>query len=87
MDFSKLEKRSPPGAATEQAAGEEVLTAIVRVKRAGYRPANVTLRASIDECLFTAELPASQLQALRSDAGVESVSLGEPLPLQRPPRP
>lgn len=62
--------------------GEELdgsIEAIVKVNRADYTPANITVRARIDPFLFTCEMPADELEKLENDPGVESVALSQKL--------
>ena len=54
--------------------------AIVRVKEPGYVPEGVRVRARIDDQMFTAEMPADRVRALREDARVQSVEVSKPLP-------
>jgi hypothetical protein len=53
--------------------------AIVKVRKAGYVPPAVTLRTRIDEHLFTADVPASELPKLERNPQVVSVATNKKL--------
>src|SRR5262249_55306551 len=54
--------------------GDTPLLAIVKVRRDGYVPPGVTVRARLGPTLFTAELPAATLAPLEADPLVESIA-------------
>ena len=60
---------------------DEVLSAIVKVKEAGYVPKAATERSRASDTLFTANVRRADLDALAKDARVESVELSERLGL------
>jgi len=66
--------------AHEEGPTEGEVQAIVRVRESGYVPAGVTVRARIDDQLFTANVAAERLGALRGDAKVVSVEVSRALP-------
>ena len=65
--------------ASKLAEGDEMLELIIKVNEADYVPDGITVRASIDAYLFTAEAPRRELERLEADPKVESVSVGKPL--------
>jgi len=52
---------------------------IVKVRQAGYIPACVTVKASIDEFLFTADISEDDLTKIEEDPLVASISKGRKL--------
>ena len=58
---------------------QDAVEAIIKVKSAGYVPANVRVRARIDSHLFTCDLGKHELEALQSDPKVVSVSINKKL--------
>lgn len=60
---------------------DELLSAIVKVKEAGYVPKAADERARASDMLFTANVRRSDLDALAKDDRVESVELSERLGL------
>ena len=82
MDLTKLRKMESPGARRAALGATGIVTAIVKVKRAGYRPPHLKVRSEISDNLFTAEFPAEALPALESDPGIVTVSLSRPLQTQ-----
>jgi hypothetical protein len=52
---------------------------IVKVTRAGYVPAPLTLRSHINAYLFTADATKEAIQQLEKDAEVASVSISQPI--------
>ena len=74
--LSKLE--AIPPSVLEAALEDEIVTAIVRVREAGYVPEQVQVRTQIAPTLFTAELAAKSLDALETDPKVQSVALSRP---------
>lgn len=60
---------------------DEVLSAIVKVKEAGYVPKAAAERSRASDTLFTANVRRADLDALAKDARVESVELSERLGL------
>lgn len=83
MDFTKLKKLEPAGA-RPRTGPEGVVSAIVKVREAGYRPAGVRVRSEISPQMFTGDMSAAQLSVLEGDPKVESISLSRPIPLQKP---
>lgn len=83
MDFTKLKKIESTGARPAHADEDRVVTAIIKVKKAGYRPEKVKVRSKVDNHLFTAEIKARDLGELEADPDVETVSLARALPLQK----
>jgi hypothetical protein len=83
MDLTKLRKVESPGPRRAAEGVTGTITAIVKVKRAGYRPAQVKVRSSVDEKIFTAEFPAEALEKLEKDPEVEAVSISRPLQEQK----
>ena len=79
VDFDDLKDLKTEEAREEEPSGEPV-KAIVRVKEPGYVPEGVQVRARIDDQMFTAEMPASRVRALREDARVQSVEVSKLLP-------
>lgn len=62
-------------------APEEIVNAIVKVRRAEYVPPGVRLRARIDSRMFTASFAAGDLSRIESDPDVASVEISKPLDL------
>lgn len=85
MDFTKLKKVEFTGAHPADPDGDRVVTAIVKVKKAGYCPEKAKVRSKIDSHLFTAEFKARDLGELEADPDVETISLARALPLQKLP--
>jgi hypothetical protein len=83
MDLNKLKKLESPG--PRRAAGSEggTVTAVIKVKRDGYRPAGVKVRGEISGSMFTAEFPEAKLAELEQDAEVASVALSRSLRVQK----
>lgn len=79
MDFTKLRKVESAGARGNASGASGVVTAIVKVKRPGYRPSGVKVRGEISDEIFTAEFPAEELAKLEEDPEVLTVSLPRPL--------
>lgn len=77
-DLRKLELSSQPHAGS--LSDDTPVSAIVKVREANYVPSGVTVRARIDETMFTASCRAEQLRELESDPRVVSVALAERLP-------
>ncbi|MDX2150107.1 MAG: hypothetical protein SFV54_05195 [Bryobacteraceae bacterium] len=77
ISIDELKPPDPDDENREPAQGR--VTAIVKVTRAGYVPEGVTVRARIDEEMFTASLPARLLAQVRSDPLVASIEESEPL--------
>jgi hypothetical protein len=86
MDFKKLRESQQPGGEEKDVSPPRRVTGIVKVRTDHYCPANVEVRSKIDERLFTAEFSSDQLAALRSDPQIETVSVSQPIPLQKPPK-
>jgi hypothetical protein len=79
MNFKSLKKVESPGPSREAAGVAGMITAIIKVKKTGYRPAGVTMRGEISGTMFTAEFPAEKLVSLENDSGVVSVSVSRKL--------
>lgn len=75
-DLKKVESSTVTTLALNE---QDKVEAIIKVKPAGYIPANVRVRARIDSRLFTCELGKHELEALQSDPKVESVSISKKL--------
>jgi hypothetical protein len=85
MDLSQLKKVETPSPRAQQQVPEDtVLSAILKVRKPGYRPAQVKVRANIGPHMFTGEFLARELAALEQDPQVETVSLNRRLPLEKP---
>ena len=84
MDLTKLRKLESPGPRRDAVGISGMVTAIVKVKRASYRPAGVKVRGDISSDIFTAEFPAEQLATLESDPEIASISLSRTLQTQQP---
>ena len=78
-DLKKLELSSTTAAAAEQYSPDDIVTAILKVKKRNYVPKNVKLRARIDEEMCTVEFPARELKELEADDNVASVALSKRL--------
>lgn len=63
----------------EKAMPTGTVQVIVKVRKAGYVPPAVTLRARIDEYLFTADVPADELRQLERNPQVVSVAANKKL--------
>jgi hypothetical protein len=63
----------------EEVAPTGTVQVIVKVREAGYVPPAVTLRARIDDCLFTADVPAENLHQLETNPRVVSVAANKKL--------
>ena len=85
MDFTKLKKLESAGARPAHSDRDRVVTAIIKVKTAGYCPEKVKVRSQVDDHLFTAEIKTGDLDGLEADPEVETVSLSRTLPLQKLP--
>jgi hypothetical protein len=84
IDLSKLKKlsdldklASPAPSAMHAAEGDDDqrVAIIVRVTEANYIPPEVTVRAQIDEYMFTANISPDELSALENDPKIQSFSL------------
>ena len=69
----------------QKAAPGTHVTGIVKVKKDGYQPAKLRVRATIGTRIFTADFLADDLAEIENDPQVEAVSLAETLPLQKLP--
>lgn len=78
-DLEKLELSSITASAESQFHPDDVLTAILKVKKRNYVPKNVKLRARLDDQMFTGEFTAGDLKEIDSDKNVESVSISKRL--------
>jgi hypothetical protein len=85
MDFTKLRKLGQPVAPAQKAAPGTRVTGIVKVKKDGYQPAKMRIRANIGDRIFTADFLSDDLAEIESDPQIEAVSLAETLPLQKLP--
>jgi hypothetical protein len=76
-DLSKLEFSSQPrrGSLPDDAQ----VSAIVKVRQSNYVPPGVSIRARIDDKMFTASCRADKLRELERDPQVESVALAQRL--------
>ncbi|HBY58492.1 MAG TPA: hypothetical protein DEH78_01635 [Solibacterales bacterium] len=74
-----LDELRPPDPDEERGGAQGTITAIVKVKKAGYVPNGVTVRARIDDEMFTASLPASLVAQVRADPLVASLDESERL--------
>ena len=84
MDLTRLKKVESPGPRRAAVSkGGEKVTAVIKVKRAGYRPAGVTVRGDISGDIFTAEFPIEKLAELEQDSDVDSVALSRSLRAQK----
>ena len=79
MNLSNLRKVESTGARGAARGVSGTATAIIKVRRAGYRPAGVQVRGEISDDIFTAEFPAEQLVRLEQDPEILSVALSRPL--------
>lgn len=75
----RLEDLEP--SSEEEAAPSGLLRVIVKAREPGYVPEAAEVRARIDAFLFTADIPAQALDAVRHDPNVVSVSAGKKLRL------
>ncbi|MBM3458565.1 MAG: hypothetical protein FJX77_08560 [Armatimonadetes bacterium] len=62
-----------------QATPTDMAQVIVKVREAGYVPPTVTLRARIDEYLFTADVPVDKFPELEHNPQVVSMAATEKL--------
>jgi hypothetical protein len=62
-----------------QATPTGVVQVILKVRKAGYVPPAVKLRARIDEHIFTADVPAEELSQLERNPEVVSVAANRKL--------
>lgn len=79
MDLSDLKKLKIREVKEEKPSPGQQVKAIVRVSEGGYVPPGVNVRSRIDDQIFTAEMPADRVPALREDARVVSVEVSHPL--------
>ena len=87
MDFSKLRASGRTGPASlETLAADAHVSGIVKVRAEGYAPEGVKVRTRVSSHILTADFMAGDLAAIRRDPLVESVSVSEPLPLQKLPK-
>jgi hypothetical protein len=70
-----------PAAPREAIPSSDPLEVVVKVRVAGYVPPAVTVRAQIDDHLFTALVRADQVSAIEQDPRVESVATSQKLRL------
>lgn len=80
-DIQKLEVSSVPASGQLPADPGALIAAIVKVKKANYKPKNVRVRAKVSPLLLTCEFTADALAALEKDPNVESVALSKPFQL------
>lgn len=85
MNLANLRKVESPGPRRAAADVGGMVTAIVKVKKPGYRPAGVKVRGEISGEIFTAEFPAELLGTLEKDAAIASIALSRTL--QASPKP
>jgi hypothetical protein len=72
-DLNKLELASRPNGGS--LPDDMLVAAIIKVRRPNYVPDGVTVRARIDDTMFTASCRADALRDLERDPLVESVAL------------
>ena len=88
MDFSKIQKGKP--GKLKPLDPEAITEAIVKVNVSDYVPKNVTVRARIDQFMFTAEMATKEIENLQKDGKIVSVEASkkigfiEPMP-EKPP--
>lgn len=77
MDFSKLKVIDyNPDSCVDP---DEIVSVIIKVKRANYIPSLVKVRANISDTIFTADCKFSDIKEIESDTLVEQVSKSQPL--------
>lgn len=76
---NQFKKVSGEAAWEPESSGDENVRAIIKVNAEGYVPKGVTVRAKIDETMFTGEFAARLLKKLDRDANVESVAVSRRL--------
>lgn len=79
ISLDNLEKIELTGTASSSIDQDDILTAILRVKQPDYVPAGVTLRARIDENMFTGNFKAEDLKDIGSDENVLSIAISRRL--------
>ncbi|QBR92914.1 hypothetical protein [Nocardioides euryhalodurans] len=79
LQFDAESGEEPDAAAPD--ADAEPTRVIVKVCRPGYVPEGFTVRARVDDVLFTAEASASAVLAARDDPEVEAIEHSRPLSL------
>jgi hypothetical protein len=78
-DLKKLELGGSTATAAEQFSPDDIVTAILKVKRRNYVPKEVKLRSRVDDLMFTGELAARELKKVESDNNVVSVAVSKRL--------
>jgi hypothetical protein len=76
-DLANLSVNSVPE--TPALDPDRVISAIFKVRKPGYVPYGVQLRARIDDEMFTGSVRARRLKSLAKDKKILSVALAEPL--------
>lgn len=79
INLSALRKLEASSVTRPDADADAVLEAVVRVSVPGYVPAGLTVRARLDDTMFTCTLKSGLLAALERDPRVSSISLGKRL--------
>lgn len=83
MNLTNLRKVESIGPRDAARGVSGLVTAIIKVKRPGYRPAGLKVRSNISDEIFTAEFPADQLAALELDPEIVSVALSRALQVEK----
>jgi hypothetical protein len=84
MDFTKLSKVESPAPRLAATGLKGPTAVIVKVKRKGYRPAGVKVRAEISGDMFTADLTELEIAKLEKDPGIAAISLPRTVQAQVP---
>jgi hypothetical protein len=79
ISLDNLEKIELTGTTSSSIDQADILTAILRVKQPDYVPTGVTLRARIDENMFTGSFKAEDLKDIESDENVLSIAISRRL--------
>jgi hypothetical protein len=79
MDLKDLKNLTKSDVTAKPAEPGEQITAIIKVRTAGYVPSGVQVRSRISDDLITADFPATLLDKIQADEQVVSVEHNKPL--------
>jgi len=78
MEKRKLSKSKVEGKMSSKKKSD-VFSVIVKVNKADYIPAAVTLRSKMNSYMFTADATSEGIEVLEKDEAVSSVSISHPI--------
>lgn len=85
IDLQSLKKLESLPASAPLAAGDEhaLVLVLVKLRQGASCPDYVSVRGSMSDCMFSAEIELGQLLQLEADEAVESVAVSRVMPGMR----